>query len=78
MRKKKEMIRINGVIENDRLYLTDNFSVLLEKDVLRVLTDYFDGVSDFRLSVEKGNGSYISRITFNALRIKTFNAIPKS
>ncbi|MBQ9513955.1 MAG: hypothetical protein IJR66_03140 [Clostridia bacterium] len=78
MRKKKEMIRISSMIENDRLYLTDNFSVLLSKDVERVLTDYFDGVSGIKLAIEKGNGCYISNITFNALRIKTFNSIPKS
>lgn len=77
MKKKKEIIRINDMIENDRLYLTDNFSVLLSKDIEEVLSDYFDGVSDIKISVEKGVGRYITAIAFNSIRIKTFNSIPK-
>ena len=72
-----ELVRIQSVIENDRLNTGDSFEELLLSDVHKILSDYFDyrGVPNLKLTRE--SRSIYVEIQVSALAIKNFTTIPK-
>ncbi len=73
MRKgKNELIRIQSMIENDRVCVGDDFLDLIEKDLIKLLRDYFDFSSSPKVRIEAQNNSYCFSFNINVSRIKNF------
>lgn len=76
MRSSIEISRIRNLIESDRVSINDNFCLLIESDLKKLLKDYFDLNSNVSLKISKiSNGLEITVMT-TASRIKTFQTLP--
>lgn len=75
---KNQLIRLQNMIENDRLTMGDNFIDLVVNDLDKLLRDYFDFRLPPELTIEKQGGSYFVSISINANRIKNFATIEKA
>ena len=79
MRKRKsELVRVQNVIENDRLNLGLDFNKLIESDLIKLLSDYFDLSSGLDLKLEKHGDRYKIQISCYAVRVKQFGVIPSN
>lgn len=79
MRKRKsELVRVQNVIENDRLNLGLDFNKLIESDLIKLLSDYFDLSSGLDLKLEKHGDRYKIQISCYAARVKQFGVIPSN
>ena len=76
--KKGELARLKNLIGGDRINVTDDFDLLLKKDLKTLLSEYFDLDSDLKVSFEKEGNKFILTVSAGALRIKNFNSVPKS
>ena len=74
---KRELMRVQSILENDRMSVGDNFIELVVSDVGNLLTDYFDFAGVPKLKIEKFGDRYSVGITILASRIKNFNHVPK-
>ena len=74
---KNQLLRLQTLIENDRITTGENFSEMLVCDVDKLLRDYFDFSLSPTISMEKSNNGYLVNISINALRIKSFANIQK-
>ena len=78
MKKKNgELGRLKSIIETDRLSVGANFDELIESDLTKLLSDYFDLKGEVKIFIEKQNGIYNLSIEANAVRIKPFGSIPE-
>ena len=78
MSKKNELVRIQSLIENDRLSTVQNFEELIVSDLHKILSDYFEyrGVPNLKIS---NCGKVIGvEISLLATAIKNFATIPKN
>ena len=75
-KRENELMRIETVINNDRLKLKDEFSKLLERDLTSLLQEYFylDGAPI--IGIEKSGKGFNVSITFFCSQIKNFINIP--
>jgi len=76
--KNKELIRLQSVIENDRINCIDNFTELLLKDLRKILSDYFDFDNDIMIEINKQDRFYNVIISLKTLRIKNFKTLQKN
>ncbi len=74
---KNQLIRLQTLIENDRISTGENFSEMLINDVDKLLRDYFDFSLSPNLTMEKSGKGYLVNISINASRIKNFASIQK-
>lgn len=74
---KNEMVRLQSLIECDRLNTGDDFSELVERDVEKLLKDYFDFRLPPKLLIEKCGDKLKINLLLYAERIKNFSVIPK-
>ncbi len=74
---KNELLRLQTLIENDRLSTGDSFVELIISDVEKLLKDYFDFRCIPEISLSKLGDKYKVNISVLATRIKNFNSIPK-
>ena len=73
MRKSKnEIIRLQSIIENDRITSGDSFNDLLVSDLNNLLREYFDFKNMPTLRIERNGVDFIVEINLNASRIKKF------
>ncbi len=74
---KKELVRVQNLIENDRLSFGDNFEELITCDLHKILSDYFDyrGLPCIKI-IKSGNKLNVD-ISVIAESIKAFSAVPK-
>ncbi len=72
-----ELLRLQSVIENDRLSVGNGFNDLLINDLTKLLKDYFDFSNNIEVEITKSKGEYIVTFSLIASRIKTFNFLPK-
>ena len=73
MRKdKKELLRLQSMIENDRISVGDNFLQLIKTDMINLLRDYFDFSNPPQLSLQRQNNSYFFSLNLNVSRVKQF------
>ena len=75
MKKKthKELLRVQTMIENDRLNIGRGFNELLVSDLSKLFTDYFDFNGFPELEIIKENGKYKVSAVIHPTRIKAFN-----
>lgn len=74
MRKAKtaEYLRLETVMERDRLAVTDDFNELLRRDLERVAAEYFELKSPLAVEIKKENGEYRLSFRLRAKRAKNF------
>ncbi|MBE7061996.1 MAG: hypothetical protein E7382_05620 [Clostridiales bacterium] len=74
---KKELIRIQSLLESDRLCAGDNFLELLTVDLTKLLKEYFDFPDVPRINIEKKGSFYELNISLLSTRIRSFDCMPK-
>lgn len=77
-REKNQLLRLQTMIENDRIITGDNFVQIVQLDLDKLLKDYFDYRDIPNLMIEKEGDEFLIKISFKALRIKKFANIPKT
>lgn len=79
MRKdKRELMRAQTLIENDRISAGDNFIELLKADVDKLLKDYFDFSDSVNVNINKSGDNFKVDLSIIVKRIKAFEYIPKN
>ena len=73
---KGELVRLQSLIEADRLNVCDCFEELLLSDLHKLLSDYFDYSGTPCLSIRREGGSILVEIKLSVLSLKTFSSIP--
>ncbi len=77
MRKRKnEIDRVRALLSSDRGGVSDNFSLLLKRDLMRFLLDFFDGVEGLEIESASEGDKVYTKITFLSKEIKKFIYIP--
>lgn len=76
MKKKNEITRLLSIVQNDRLNLNDQFHKIIEKDVEKVLKEYFDYNDNINIEITKNGDGYRVNFSFFATRIKPFIKSP--
>ncbi len=75
-KRKAEIMRVETVINNDRMKLKDDFMKLLERDLRKILSEYFYLENLPQTEIIKEGKGFIVNINFTASRIKNFINIP--
>ncbi len=74
---KKELMRVQSIIENDRLNMGDNFEELVIIDIHKVLSDYFDYRGLPCVKIAKTANKLNVEIFISADSVKPFGVLPK-
>ncbi len=74
---KKELVRVQSVIENDRLNAGDNFEELLTGDLHKLLLDYFDYRGLPSIKILKSGNKLSVNVSVDADSVKPFGVVPK-
>lgn len=78
MKKDKfELVRIQTLIENDRLNKGDDFEELIINDIHKLLIDYFEYRELPSLCITKNGNKLNVVISLQAIAIKPFSVVPK-
>ena len=72
-----DLERIKNLIDSDRLLGGKQFEELLLADLNNVFTEYFEKIGETAVKITKEKGGINCQITFDALSIKCFDALPK-
>ena len=72
-----ELIRLQTLIEQDRLSGGDNFIDLLKNDLNKLLQDYFCVREDLSVLLEKQGDNLMLKIEAVITKVKNFSSIPK-
>lgn len=75
--KKNNVIRVENLINGDRLKHSEEFSDLLTIDVNRLLRDYFDYHGEPNVEIMKNGGFFEVKITLVAERVRAFSSLPQ-
>ncbi len=75
-KKNMELMRVQNLIESDRLSLGDGFEKLFINDLTKLLRDYFDLKVQPDFAINKSTQGYTVDIKFDALSIKNVNFLP--
>ena len=76
-KKRNEIMRIENIINNDRMSVGDEFYDVLTLDLENLLRDYFDFNEPPVVEISKQNGSYCVKIGLIAGKLLHFSKIPK-
>jgi hypothetical protein len=76
-KEKKEIVRLQNVIELDRFGGELNFNELIVKDLSKVLSDYFEFKGLPVLEIIKDRGEFLIKIKLTAVDVKRFGFISK-
>lgn len=71
----KELIRVQNIIENDRLNINAGFTELFTADFSRLIGDYFEIQKKPELEIVRDRTGYRVEISFYSNRLKIFNQI---
>ena len=74
-RQNKELLRINNMINNDRVVLAESFERLFKRDLLNLLNEYFEIKNDAEIGLKSIAGEYIISINAKAKSIKKFKSL---
>lgn len=72
---KNDILRINTMINNDRVAMNDSFNELFNNDLNKVISDYFELDNSIKVAVEKQGNKLFVQIIFSANSIKGFRNI---
>ncbi len=72
-----QLLRMQTLIEQDRLEVSDGFSQLLLSDLNKLLLDYFDFNGAPEITMQKISNEYQVNIILRPSRVKAFYNIPK-
>ena len=75
--KKNGLVRMETLINNDRIKNSDGFMELLTLDISKVLKDYFDYKGSPQVDVVKNGSVFSVSVSVAAEGIKSFLTIPK-
>ena len=75
---KKELVRVQTMLESDRLSTIDNFLELLTVDVTKLLKEFFDFKGDADVLIDKKGAVYEVGFKIIASRIKSFDCVPNN
>ena len=75
-RDKRELLRIQSMIENDRNNMNDNFLDLVVSDLDKLLSDYFEYGGLPTIKIEKCGDRFKVQIEIYSSRIKSFDIVP--
>ncbi|MBE5754277.1 MAG: hypothetical protein E7340_02960 [Clostridiales bacterium] len=75
--KKNEIVRVQSVLEKDRLSIAGGVGELLISDLEKMLKDYFDFSKDIEYSITKEKSEYRVNISLLVNRVKPLNTIIK-
>lgn len=75
--KKHSVMRVESLINNDRIRHSEGFVELLTGDVDKVLKDYFDYKGYPSVTVYKNGNIFSVQILLNAESIRAFSALPQ-
>ena len=73
--KKVELMRVQNLLENDRLNVGEGFNELFKSDLLKLLIDYFDIKKNPELKIVKNGNGFNININFESDRIKFFSCL---
>lgn len=74
-KQKKELLRINNMINNDRVNVNENFEKLFFRDLSKLLKEYFELKKEPRVNISVISGEYALSIEAVAFSLKKFNDI---
>ena len=74
-KQKKELLRINNMINNDRVNINENFEKLFFRDLSKLLKEYFELKKEPRVNISVISGEYALSIEAVAFSLKKFNDI---
>lgn len=74
-KQKKELLRINNMINNDRVNVNENFEKLFFRDLSKLLKEYFELKKEPRVNISVISGEYALSIEAVAYSLKKFNDI---
>jgi hypothetical protein len=74
---KRDLVRVQGVIDSGRGGVSNDFNNVLIKDLDKILRDYFDYKEFPELKICKNGSKFCVEITLIALNLKTFGFIAK-
>lgn len=74
-KQEKELVRVNNMLNNDRVNIGDNFQNLLMIDLIKVLKEYFDMKENPSLVMQKESDFLKVSVNFNANTLKNFKTI---
>lgn len=77
MKTKNSLLRVETLINNDRMKNSDGFLDLLTEDLNRVLKDYFDYNGYPVVDVVKNGGVFSVNVSLTARGIRTFSRLPQ-
>ncbi len=72
---RKEVRRVFEVIQSDKAVMSDGCRALVEQDLTRKCSEYFDLLGGVSLRVICENGVYRITAEFEAERVKKFNVL---
>ncbi|MBQ9486137.1 MAG: hypothetical protein IJU83_04785 [Clostridia bacterium] len=75
--KKSGLLRVENLINNDRMKYGDGFLDLLTGDVDRVLKDYFDYKGAPNVEMVKNGNVFALKITLTAEGVRAFSVLPQ-
>lgn len=76
-KRKSELIKIQNIIENNRINLENNFLDLMISDVSKLLKDYFVFNKSPDIQINKTGGELFISINLTAVRVKSFTNVPR-
>lgn len=74
-KQKKELLRINNMINNDRVIINENFEKLLYRDLTNLFKEYFELKKEPVFNIKVLSGEYSISVEAIAFSLKKFNNI---
>ena len=76
-KKRNELLRLQSVIEKDRLTVGNDFANLLAEDLSEIFSDYMDYDGKVKVTVLRDGSNFKIEATVLAKRLKAFYPIKK-
>ena len=73
----RELLRIQNLIENDRLNVGKKFEELFICDLKNLLEDYFEIIKTPTLTSDKTKNGYKIIVEFDAKKVRSVNFLPQ-
>ncbi len=74
---KHELDRVQTILESERFSVGEQYIELVERDLIRLFSDYFDFKCNPTLEIVPVGNNYVVSVKLNAIGIKTFGALPR-